>query len=192
MAKARRSAVWTQRQATLLAGYLGERGHASTVRAAMRYGQPSWPRCRGAACRRATRVLVLPLYPQYAAATTPARPMRWLAGPPAHAACPSCGSSTSITRPGYIAALADRVQRALARQRARRAPDPELSRRCRQRSLQLGDPYHCHCLKTARLLGERLGLAADQWQVTFQSRFGKRSGSSLIPSQRCAASPPKE
>ena len=42
-----------------------------------------------------------------------------------------------------------------------------------QRSLMLGDPYHCQCLKTARLLAQRLGLAADDWRVTFQSRFGK-------------------
>jgi ferrochelatase len=37
----------------------------------------------------------------------------------------------------------------------------------------LGDPYHCECLKTARLLAERLGLAKDRYRVTFQSRFGK-------------------
>ncbi len=41
------------------------------------------------------------------------------------------------------------------------------------RSLALGDPYHCECHKTARLLAERLGLAKDEWLVTFQSRFGK-------------------
>ena len=42
-----------------------------------------------------------------------------------------------------------------------------------ERTLQLGDPYHCECHKTARLLAERLGLAKDRYQVTFQSRFGK-------------------
>ena len=41
------------------------------------------------------------------------------------------------------------------------------------RSLALGDPYHCQCLKTARLLAERLGLPSTEYQVTFQSRFGR-------------------
>jgi len=41
------------------------------------------------------------------------------------------------------------------------------------RSLALGDPYHCQCQKTARLLAERLGLQPDEYQVTFQSRFGR-------------------
>jgi ferrochelatase len=42
-----------------------------------------------------------------------------------------------------------------------------------ERTLHLGDPYHCNCLKTARLLAEALGLSQDQYRVTFQSRFGK-------------------
>jgi ferrochelatase len=42
-----------------------------------------------------------------------------------------------------------------------------------RRTLLLGDPYHCQCQKTARLLGERLGLRKDEMVVTFQSRFGK-------------------
>ena len=42
-----------------------------------------------------------------------------------------------------------------------------------ERTLQLGDPYHCECHKTARLLAEQLGLAKDRYKVTFQSRFGK-------------------
>jgi ferrochelatase len=42
-----------------------------------------------------------------------------------------------------------------------------------ERTLHLGDPYHCECYKTARLLGEALGLSKSQYMVTFQSRFGK-------------------
>jgi ferrochelatase len=42
-----------------------------------------------------------------------------------------------------------------------------------ERTLQLGDPYHCECYKTGRLLAEKLGLTKDQYKVTFQSRFGK-------------------
>ena len=64
-------AVWTQRQATLLGGWLGERGHRVDVRMAMRYGEPSIGATLDALrADGATRVLVLPLYPQYAAATT--------------------------------------------------------------------------------------------------------------------------
>jgi ferrochelatase len=42
-----------------------------------------------------------------------------------------------------------------------------------ERTLQLGDPYHCECMKTGRLLAEALGLSKDQYKLTFQSRFGK-------------------
>ena len=42
-----------------------------------------------------------------------------------------------------------------------------------ERTLHLGDPYHCECYKTGRLLAEKLGLSSDQYMVTFQSRFGK-------------------
>jgi len=42
-----------------------------------------------------------------------------------------------------------------------------------ERSLLLGDPYHCECHKTGRLLAEALGLKADEYRITFQSRFGK-------------------
>jgi protoheme ferro-lyase len=42
-----------------------------------------------------------------------------------------------------------------------------------ERTLHLGDPYHCESLKTGRLLAERLGLRKDHYQITFQSRFGK-------------------
>ena len=45
-----------------------------------------------------------------------------------------------------------------------------------ERYLREGDPYHCHCRKTSRLLRERLGSAEDELVVTFQSRFGRRSG----------------
>ena len=44
---------------------------------------------------------------------------------------------------------------------------------CRRRTLLKGDPYHCECQKTARLLADRLGLADGKLLVTFQSRFGK-------------------
>jgi len=63
--------VWTEKQARLLGGYLGERGHTVTVRYAMRYGSPSIASVLDELkAQGTTRVLVLPLYPQYSATTT--------------------------------------------------------------------------------------------------------------------------
>jgi protoporphyrin/coproporphyrin ferrochelatase len=121
----------------------------------------------------ATRVLVLPLYPQYSAATSASvfdavaawgQRARWV---------PELRFVQQYhDDPGYIAALAAQV---LAHwQREGRGPMLVMSfHGVPQRTLQLGDPYHCSCHKTARLLAERLGLAQDQYRVTFQSRFGK-------------------
>jgi ferrochelatase len=74
--------------------------------------------------------------------------------------------------PGYVDALADSLA---GHWRAKgRAERLLLSfHGVPARSLALGDPYHCQCHKTARLLGERLGLAKEALTVTFQSRFGK-------------------
>jgi ferrochelatase len=167
-------AVWTRRQATLLAGYLGERRHRVEVRAAMRYGKPSiasvMDELRAAG---ASRVLVLPLYPQYAAATTASvadAVFAWAAGV---RRLPELRFVHQYhDDPGYVGALAERVQAHW--QREGRGERLLLSfHGLPERSLRLGDPYHCQCQKTARLLGERLGLAAGQVVVTFQSRFGK-------------------
>jgi ferrochelatase len=167
-------AVWTQRQTQAVAKQLQARGHDVLVRHAMRYGNPSLPSVLDALrAEGATRVLVLPLYPQYAAATTASvadKVLQW--------ACQARRMpelrfvNEYADDPGYIAALAERV----------RAHWAEHGRGERlllsfhgvpHRSLTLGDPYHCHCHKTARLLGQALGLEGQQMLVTFQSRFGK-------------------
>lgn len=166
--------AWTRKQATLLEGYLGERGHRVTVRAAMRYGRPAI----GAVldelkAMNATRVLVLPAYPQYAAATTAS-------------VIDAVGAWSARTRnlpelrfvrgwhddPRYIDALARRV---LDHWQMNGRPERLVMsfHGVPERSLRLGDPYHCECHKTARLLAERLSLPREQWLVTFQSRFGK-------------------
>jgi ferrochelatase len=166
--------VWTERQAKLLQGLLGERGHHLLVRHAMRYGAPaidatlSELRAQGV-----TRVLVLPAYPQYCAATTASvvdEVARW-ALKTRH-----LPELRFINRyhdeQAYIAALAASV-RAHWQLKGR----PELLvmsfHGMPARTLQLGDPYHCECLKTGRLLAEALGLTPEQYLVTFQSRFGK-------------------
>jgi ferrochelatase len=167
-------AVWTARQALLLSGYLGERGHPVLVRHAMRYGNPSIASQLDALREAgATRVLVLPLYPQYAASTT------------ASAFDAVCAWGSRARRvpelrfvhqyhddPGYIGALARRLEdHWMTHGRAERLV---LSfHGVPERTLHLGDPYHCHCRKTARLLAERLSLPPEHVVVSFQSRFGR-------------------
>ena len=167
-------AVWTRKQAKLLAGALEERGHRLFVRHAMRYGQPSVASVLDALrAEGVTRVLVLPLYPQYAAATTASVSDAVLAWAVAARRMPELRFVGEYhDDPGYIGALASQVTEHW--QTNGRAERLVLSfHGVPERSLTLGDPYHCQCLKTARLLGERLGITAPQILVTFQSRFGK-------------------
>ena len=166
--------VWTERQAMLLEGYLGQRGQRAIVRPAMRYGAPSIASVLDAVkSAGADRVLVLPLYPQYAASTTAS-------------IVDAVGAWQRRVRnvpeirfvkhyhddPGYIEALAGRVQEHW--RVSGRADKLVLSfHGLPRRSLALGDPYHCECLTTGRLLVERLKVKEDFVAVTFQSRFGR-------------------
>lgn len=166
--------VWTEKQAQALQQLFSERGEAVTVRYAMRYGNPSIAReldvLKAEGC---TRILVLPAYPQYSGTTTAS----------VFDAIYTWGLQTRALPefrfinhyhdfPGYIQALAQRV-------RAHWAVNGQGERLVMsfhgvpERTLHLGDPYHCECYKTARLLGEALGLNKSQYTVTFQSRFGK-------------------
>jgi ferrochelatase len=139
---------------------------------AMRYGNPG---LRPAVDRMkragVERLLIAPLYPQYCAATTATAndtafaalaAMRWQPAirtlPPYH------------DEPAYIGALKASIERQLARLDF--TPDRLLLsfHGMPERTLRLGDPYHCHCRKTARLLGEQLSVPTD---VAFQSRFGR-------------------
>jgi ferrochelatase len=166
--------VWTERQAQALAKRLAEAGHQLVVRHAMRYGQPSIASQLDALkAQGVTRVLVLSAYPQYSGTTTAS-----VFDDIAH-----WGQRQRVLPefrfvnhyhddPRYIEALALRAEAHWAQH-----GQPEqlvLSfHGVPERTLHLGDPYHCECLKTARLLRERLGLNPDQMKVTFQSRFGK-------------------
>jgi ferrochelatase len=166
--------LWTQKQATLLAGYLGERGHRVLVRPAMRYGEPSMSAVLDQLkADGVTRLLVLPLYPQYSGTTTAST---------IDAVCQWALNVRNLPEmrfvnhyhddPGYIAALAKRVS---GHWLAHGRPDRLVLsfHGVPKRTLTLGDPYHCECMKTARLLGERLGLSDDRLMVTFQSRLGR-------------------
>jgi ferrochelatase len=166
--------VWTETQAKLLAGYLGERGHRVTVRSAMRYGAPAVPRVLDELKAQGhKRVLVLPLYPQYAAATTASMfdaVYGWARR------CRSLPEFRFVNRfhddAGYIAALARRVGDHWQREGR---PDRLVMsfHGLPARTVALGDPYHSECQTTARLLAERLGLKPDDWLLTFQSRLGR-------------------
>ena len=170
-------AHWTSVQGRLLQGYLGERGLMPSqvvVRTAMRYGNPSVASVLDELkAANATRVLVLPLYPQYAAATTASVNDAVMAWQTRQRRQPELRFVNRYhDDPGYIAALAHRVRDHWGREG--RGDRLVLSfHGVPERSLTLGDPYHCECHKTARLLAEALGLAKGEWIVTFQSRFGK-------------------
>ena len=166
--------VWTEKQAKLLQGFLGERGHHLTVRYAMRYGKPAIGKTLDELrALGVTRVLVLPAYPQYSGATT-ASVIDDVAGWALKSR--HVPELRFINRyhdePLYIEALADSVRR---HWQSNGRPDKLVMsfHGMPARTLAQGDPYHCECQKTGRLLAEALNLTKDQYLVTFQSRFGK-------------------
>lgn len=141
---------------------------------AMRYGNPSIAsRIEAMQKQGCERILLVPLYPQYAAATTATvcdkafdvlKTMRWQpilrVAPPWH------------DDPAYVDALARSLEDGLAKLDF--TPDLVIAsyHGVPRDYLDKGDPYHCHCMKTSRLLRERLGWSADRLMTTFQSRFG--------------------
>ncbi|MEO5702710.1 MAG: ferrochelatase [Gammaproteobacteria bacterium] len=177
--------VWTEQGSPLLA--ISKRQAAAlqvalnikfngpvVVALGMRYGNPSiataLQQLRAANVRR---LLVLPLYPQYSASTTGStfdavadvlKTWRWL---------PELRMINHYhDAPAYIDTLANSIQEF---REAHGASERLLFsfHGLPKRYLLLGDPYHCECHKTARLVAERLQLPVDRWQVTFQSRFGR-------------------
>ena len=170
-------AVWTAKQTALLQGYLGERGAAPPqllVRHAMRYGNPSIASVLDELkASNATRILVVPLYPQYAAATTASVNDAVMAWQQRQRRQPELRFVNRYhDDAGYVDALAARV-RSFWQTNGRGDRLVFSFHGVPERSLSLGDPYHCECHKTARLLSLRLGLAPGDALVTFQSRFGK-------------------
>jgi ferrochelatase len=140
----------------------------------MRYGQPSIGSVLDQFKRDGVeRVLVVPLYPQYAASTSAsvmddvADWMKRSRNPPELRFIKHFHDD-----PGYIGALAASVRE---HWQANGRPDKLVMsfHGLPRRSLDLGDPYHCECQKTGRLLAESLGLAEKDYLITFQSRFGK-------------------
>ncbi len=173
--------VHSLRQRTLLLGYLGQRmkeiGLPSDhlqIELGMRYGSPS---IGGAMAKLADggceRILVLPLYPQYAGSTTGSAVDAVTAAACRERRVPALRFVDAYhDDPGYIGALAQSINEYWTRNGR---PDHLLLsfHGVPRRTLTLGDPYHCHCQKTARLLGRELGLKSEQFGIAFQSRFGR-------------------
>jgi ferrochelatase len=140
----------------------------------MRYANPSTA-SRIDALQKAgcDRILLVPLYPQYAAATTATAAdeafrhlitMRWQ---PAVRVAPPWHDD-----PVYVDALANSVRESLAKLSFEPEKIIATFHGMPEKYLLQGDPYHCQCMKTSRLVRERLGLSPDRWLTTFQSRFG--------------------
>ncbi len=158
-------------------GLQGAFGEGVVVDWAMRYGRPAiGDRIQAMKAAGVERILLAPLYPQYCAATTATAndkafahlaTMRWQ---PAIRTLPPYYDD-----PLYIDALKTSLEAGLAALDF--APDAILAsfHGMPQRTLELGDPYHCHCRKTARLLSEAMQetLGGRELIVTFQSRFGR-------------------
>jgi ferrochelatase len=164
----------TRSQAEKLSAQLASVDARLHVDWAMRYGNPSIEsRLKAMQAAGCDRVLLVPLYPQYAAATTATvcdkafevlSAMRWQ---PALRVVPAYYED-----PVYIDAVASSIEDELKKISFK--PDVILAsfHGMPEEYLHKGDPYHCQCAKTARLLRERLGLDERQFRMTFQSRFG--------------------
>ena len=166
--------VWTERQAKRLMGQLGEAGHQLLVRYAMRYGNPSMASVLDEVkAAGATRVLVLPAYPQYSGTTTASLIDAVSAWSARQRHVPELRFVNRYhDDAGYIGALAQSV-RAHWQQHGRGEKLVMSFHGVPERTRELGDPYYGECLVTARLLAQALGLAEDAYLATFQSRFGK-------------------
>ena len=150
-------------------------GQDVLVRWAMRYGNPAIAaELTAMQAQGCDRILIAPLYPQYSGATTASAMdavgatlagLRWQ---PAIRTLPPYYDDTK-----HIAALASDIERQLVTLAF--APEVLLLsfHGMPERTLQLGDPYHCQCRKTARLLGEALGHTGIRIETSFQSRFGR-------------------
>jgi protoporphyrin/coproporphyrin ferrochelatase len=184
---AKYAAIWTdqgsplmahsRQQALMLRGYLGERGLDIEVALAMRYGEPSIASALAELQQKSVdQLLVLPMFPQYSATTIASvfdaiadhlktirnvPELRWVKHFHDHA--------------GYIEALRRSVLDHWSRVGSLgKAGKLVISfHGVPKRMLELGDPYHCECQKTGRLLAESLGLSNGDYVVTFQSRFGR-------------------
>jgi ferrochelatase len=166
--------VHTERQTALLQGYLGEKVKGIEVVYAMRYGTPSiasvLAKLKAQNCQR---ILLVPMYPQYAASTVATAcdavfaEFQKMRNPPALRTIKHYHD-----HPGYIKAVAQSIKDYWT---LYGRPDKLVMsfHGLPKYSLDKGDPYHCECQKTGRLIAEQLSLGKEQYLITFQSRFGR-------------------
>lgn len=180
----------TEKQAKLLQGLLGLRGYENVqVEYAMRYGAPDISTVLSRVTEQRDRVLIFPMYPQYAASTT---------------ASASDGVFNALARlrnlpeirfirsycnhPAYISALAASVRAYWAREgKPQRLlmsfhGIPKLM-------VERGDPYREECLETGHLLAKALNLAENEFEIAFQSRLGRAEWLSPYTADRLASLP---
>ncbi|BCE00417.1 ferrochelatase [Marinicellulosiphila megalodicopiae] len=177
--------VWTDEGSPLLVHSLHQHkaltdklkqqyGDDVVVELAMRYGQPSISTALDSMQEQGvTKLVVLPLYPQYSASTSASTfdaiaqdfmKRRWI---------PDFRFISHYhDNEGYIQAMANKIQKHWD---SNGQPDKLLFsyHGIPKRYLDEGDPYHCECYKTSRLIAEKLGLSKEQYMTTFQSRFGR-------------------
>lgn len=167
--------ITKQQTAAIKATLQARFGNQVMVDFCMRYGNPSTPSKVDALVKAGCeKILFFPLYPQYAGATTATandqffRALMEQNWQPASRTVPAY-----FDHPAYIEALAQSIERAYSNMET----EPDLLV-CSYHGMperyltEKGDPYHCQCLKTTRLLRERLGWDASKLVSTFQSRFG--------------------
>ena len=167
--------VNTEKQAKLLKGFLGEKIKAPiVVDYAMRYGAPSidstLAKLKEQGC---DRILVMPLYPQYAASSTATVYDKVFQSLARMRNVPAIRTIKHYhDHPDYIRSLAQSIN---DHWMTHGRPDKLVMsfHGVPRFSLDKGDPYHCECHKTGRLLAEALGLNDQQYQISFQSRFGR-------------------
>ncbi|HOY23414.1 MAG TPA: ferrochelatase [Cellvibrio sp.] len=177
---AKYATVWTDEGSPLLAiskrqaaAVQTQLGNSANVKLGMRYGNPSIQKAlREFQNEGVRKIIVLPMYPQYAAATTGssfdavARELqKWRFVPELHFINSYCDN------PRFIDALVASIQEDFNQHGK---PEKLLLsyHGMPKRNLELGDPYYCLCQKTTRLVVEKLGLSKDEYLTTFQSRFG--------------------
>jgi ferrochelatase len=168
--------VYTEQQTRLIQQHLQTRtdGAPLVVEYAMRYGNPSVSSVlKKLKAQNCQRILLLPLYPQYAASSSATafdavyKELLTTRNMPALRSVKHFHDDA-----GYIRASAQNIRDYWA-QHGR--PDKLVMsfHGVPQYTLEKGDPYHCECLKSGRLIAEALGLSQEQYIVSFQSRFGK-------------------
>lgn len=177
--------VWTDEGSPLLTHSLNQAkalqcalaesyGDQVVVDVAMRYGKPSIASVIDKMLSAGVRkLIVLPLYPQYSAATTGStfdaiadefKQRRWL---------PDFRFISHYhDHSGFIHAITNRIKAHWA-EHGRTDKLLFSYHGMPQKYLENGDPYHCECHKTTRLIAEQLGLAPNEYLTTFQSRFGR-------------------